>query len=71
MLPTSLKSVPYAEVVDINFTSANTLKRKFDDTLKENCGNPSEHVGNKKVNSCVLKKINDLHKNTLTYFSIK
>ena len=35
MLPASLKSVPYAEVVDINFTSLDTLKRKFDDKLKK------------------------------------
>ena len=56
MLPTSLKSVSYAEVVDINFTSPDTLKRKFDDTLKENCGNPSEHVGNKKSKQSCFEK---------------
>ena len=55
MLPASLKSVPYAEMVDINFTSLDTLKRKFDDKLKKNNETSSEPFVDKKKQSCLEK----------------
>ncbi|XP_047135771.1 uncharacterized protein LOC124812781 [Hydra vulgaris] len=33
MLPSSIKDIPYAECIDIDFTSPNTLKRKFDEEI--------------------------------------
>ena len=34
MLPSACKEIPYAEISNIDFTSPNTLKKKFDETLE-------------------------------------
>ena len=48
MLPSSCKEIPYAEITEIDFTSPNTLKKKFNQNIENN--------QNKKIKCDEMKK---------------